>query len=328
MPLGNSNGSFVGVWLGGGDRTFAGTSAYPAGTDPESVVLGDLDGDGALDIVSVNAAASTLGVFRGRGDGGFAARLDFATGSSPKSPVLGDVNGDGKPDIVLISGDKVSVLLGQGDGAFGAHLDSAAGTGLHGLALGDVNGDDKLDVVTARSAPSDYGSVTILLGNGDGSFTSHVDYKASVNTKAVALGDLDGDGKLDAVVANLGMEDGGGPLTAMRGNGDGSFATLSSWLGGNAGPNSLVLSDVNRDGKLDIVVANTGIDEASDIPAGPSSVSVLLGKGDGTFPSTRLDATASWAGLALGDLDGDGQLDLVATNPNTGAVDVLLRACR
>ena len=102
---------------------------------------------------------------------------------------------------------------------------------------------------------------------------------------------------------------------------------MAKYLVGH-GAHSVVVRDFDNDGKLDIVVANTGRDLATDGISGPSSLSVLLGKGDGTFPSTRITVTPSWTALALGDLDGDGKLDLVATNPETDAVDVLLRSCR
>jgi hypothetical protein len=370
--------SFVAVLLGKGDSTFASRSAYPDGAGPTSVVLGDLDSDGKLDIVTANAGANSVSVFRGRGDGGFAGRVDYATGASPQSPVLGDVNGDGKPDLALVSGDKVSVLIGKGSGAFAAPTDSITGVGPRALALGDLDGDGKLDMVTANCAPeAEDGTVTSLLGHGDGTFTTKVEFAAGTNTKTVALGDLDGDGRLDLVVVNQGSRDGYEAMVrALLGKGDGSFSEYS-WSTRTDGPNSVALADVNGDGKLDIVTANTsrpsvsvllgdgdgtfaqavdylagdgaqsvvvgdfdndgkpdiivansGRGRSADVIAGPSSLGVLLGKGDGTFPSTTIDLTADWAALALGDLDGDGKLDLVGTNANTHSVDVLLRACR
>jgi len=150
-----------------------------------------------------------------------------------------------------------------------------------------------------------------LLGDGQGNFASSVNYRTGVDTQGIAVGDLDGDGKLDLVVANTGVDD-WWTVGVLRGKGDGTFAQEVEYDSG-FGPNSVALGDLNRDGKLDVVLANSG--------AG-ASLNVLLGNGDGTlanFVSYRVGDSAS--DVTLGDVDGDHNLDIVATG---GGVIVLL----
>ena len=186
-----------------------------------------------------------------------------------------------------------------------------------GLALGDVNGDGRLDIATANWANvagtgQHHSTVSVLLGDGQGRFAANVDYQTGVDTRAVALGDLDGDGKLDLVVANAGVDD-YWSVGVLRGNGDGTFAEEVELESGLA-PNSVALGDLNRDDKLDVVLGNTY----------DSTVSVLLGKGDGTL-AARVDfpAGSSTGAVALADVDGDHILDIVEAS--TGVVVLLGR---
>jgi hypothetical protein len=193
------------------------------------------------------------------------------------------------------------------------------------VALGDLDGDDKLDLVVVNQGARDgYDSmVSAMLGKGDGSFSEDDWGTSTAGPNSVALVDVNGDGKLDIVTANTSRPS----VSVVLGDGDGTFAQAVEYLAGS-GAKSVVVRDFDSDGKPDIIVANTGRGLSADAIAGPSSLSVLPGKGDGTFPSITIDLTPSWAALALGDLDGDGKLDLVGTNSNTHSVDVLLRSCR
>jgi len=130
------------------------------------VALGDVNGDGRLDIVTADQLNTTVSVLLGNGNGTFKAQANFSTGGTtyPRSVSLGDVNGDGKLDIVNSASTKISVLLGNGNGTFIAQTQFSAGAGTYSsnAFLGDVNGAGKLDIVTANSQ----GSVSLLLGNG------------------------------------------------------------------------------------------------------------------------------------------------------------------
>ncbi len=132
--------------------SFAAKTDFATGDAPLSVTLGDVNGDGKLDLVTANYFAATASVLLGDGDGSFGSKTDFATGAAPRSVTLGDVNGDGKLDLVTANlfADTASVLLGNGAGSFGSKTDFATGGATFSVTLGDVNGDGKLDLVTAN----------------------------------------------------------------------------------------------------------------------------------------------------------------------------------
>src|SRR5207249_4538255 len=241
-----------------GSFTPASGSPVATGSRAFSVALGDVNGDGKLDLVTANYGANSVTVLLGNRDGTFtaAAGSPVAVGSCPYSVAVGDVNGDGKLDLTTVNSgsNNVTVLLGNGDGTFTAPGGSpAVGSNSVFGALGDVNGDGKLDLVTAN-----YGSnnVTVLLGNGNGTFTAASGSPVTVGfaPNSVALGDVNGDGKLDLVVANGDSN----TLTVMLGIGDGTFtAAAGSPVAVGSGPHSVALGDLNGDGKLDLVAANS-----------------------------------------------------------------------
>jgi hypothetical protein len=147
-----SGANNVSVLLGNGDGTFAAQTLYGTGSLPLSVALGDVNGDGRLDIVTANYDANNASVLLGNGNGTFAPQTLYTTGTGPFSVALGDVNADGRPDIVTANrfGNNASVLLGNGNGTFAPKTDYPAGSIPRSVALGDVNGDRKPDIVTAN----------------------------------------------------------------------------------------------------------------------------------------------------------------------------------
>ena len=167
----------------------------------QTVTLGDLNGDGVLDIVSTDPNSNMALVLLGNGDGSFSAKKAFGTGTEPSSVMLGDLNGDGVLDIVSVDGmsDTASVILGNGDGSFRGKKLFSAGDNPRSVKLGDLNGDGILDIV---SADRNSDTASVLIGNGDGSFKSKKTFSAGDEPSSVALGDLNGDGVLDIVTTD------------------------------------------------------------------------------------------------------------------------------
>ena len=175
------------------------------------------------------------------------------------------------------------------------------------VAVGDFNGDGKLDMAVAEEGDN---TVSILLGNGDGTFQSQSTFPTGVAPDAIVAGDFNGDGKLDLGVANFTDN----TISILLGNGDGTFTAGRTITGVNS-PVAMVTGDFRSAGKLDLAV----LDQADGL------VSVFLGNGDGTF-ATKIDSSAgrSPSALVTGDFNGDGKTDLAVTNSGSNSVSVLL----
>jgi hypothetical protein len=324
--------SSVGVLLGKGDGTFQPAVPYGSGgLYADSVAVADVNGDGKADIVvgtcgfpkvlSCVASGGKAGVLLGNGDGTFQPAVTYTLGGSGATSVaVADVNGDGKPDLLVATGSAVGVLLGNGDGTFQTVTKYSSG-GLTALsvAVADVNGDAKPDLVVANwctDSSCTASSVGVLLGNGDGTFQTVVTYNSGLLTNSVVIGDVNGDGKLDLVVVN-GSTTGtdAGNVGVLLGKGDGTFQTVALYPRGGYGAGSVALADVNGDGKPDVVVSNCS---TSSIACADSDgdVAVLLGKGDGTFPTAVSFGSGGTTpfGVAVGDVNGDGRPDIVVAN--------------
>ncbi len=322
---------------------FAPAVAYDSGGPvATSVAVADLNGDGKLDLVVANYCQSLnqygncfnigeVAVLLGNGDGTFQPAVTYSTGAyNANSVAVRDVNGDGIPDVVV--GNQcatpdtygcqnepgaVSVLLGNGDGTFQpAVLYGSAGYCGYSVALGDLRGDGKVDIAMANAYQVDSydGSVSVLLGNGDGTFQPAVLYaEAGAVGTSVAIRDMNGDGIPDLIGANFSHnQSADGAVGLMLGNGDGTFQPDVLYDSGGQGAYSVALADLRGDGILDVVVANR-------VPGG--AVDVLLGNGDGTFQSAVTYLAKGWGpdsplglevdSLAIADVNGDGIPDLV-----------------
>jgi hypothetical protein len=231
---------------------------------------------------------------------------DFGAGGSYSSVATGDFNGDGKLDLAAANqSGSVSVLLGNGDGTFQTEANYSTGQYSGFLAVADFSGDGKLDLAVSNNA--EYGGipgVTVLLGNGDGTFGAAVNYIAGSYPAGLAVGDFNADGKLDLAVANSAVAGGTPSVSVLLGNGDGTFQAAVNY-GAGTQPLEVAVGDFNRDSKLDLAVTN----ENSD------NVSVLLGNGDGTFQvAVNYEVGPSPFGVTVGDFNRDGKLDLAVTN--------------
>ena len=288
--------------------SFAGPRSYATGRSPESVAIGDLNGDGRPDLAAANAGLNvdgkTVSVLLNKHDGSFKAKRDYATGRGPVSVAIGDLNGDRKPDLATADNyaNTVSVLANRGDGSFRAKRDYATGRGAYFVAIGDLNGDRRPDLVTANA---DADSVSVFINRGDGGFARRHSYATGSAPVSVAIGDLNGDRKPDLAVANNGGDT--NAVSVLTNRGDGSFKAKRDYATG-ASPVSVAIGDLNGDGKPDLATAND---------AG-SSVSVLANRGNGSFRAKR-DYTTGAApfSVAIGDLNGDRKPDLATANFGT-----------
>jgi FG-GAP-like repeat/FG-GAP repeat len=222
---------------------------------------------------------------------------NYPTGISPSSVAVGDLNGDGQPDLVTanIGGDPnaspppagtVSVLLGSSGGTFSAATPYPTESLMaFSVAIGDLNGDGHLDLAVANFGdPSGFGqngTVSVFLGSGGGTFSAATRYSTQTGfagAQSVAIGDLNGDGKLDLAVA-----DASNKVPILFGNGDGSFnvPTPPTFTGIN-NPGSVAIADLNGDGRLDLALANF-----NTAPGSAGTVTVLFGQVGGGF--TRLN---------------------------------------
>ncbi len=249
----------------------------------------------------------------------FLAPIDNRVGLAPEAPgsaAVGDFNGDGNLDLVAVTAQTnpdgpghLSILLGNGDGTFQPAVNIPISFTPAAVAVGDFNGDGKLDVVATDSGFRQGNTVTVLLGNGDGTFQSPRSFAAGRNPVAVAVGDVNGDGIPDIVTANI-MDN---TVSVLLGNGDGSFRNRVTYPVG-VNPHSVALADLQGNGRLDIVTANEGFIDT------PGGVSVLLNNGDGTFQpavdssigSGERNLSPLFVGVA--DFNGDGVPDVVTAN--------------
>lgn len=270
-----------------------------------SIVVGDFNRDGKLDFAT---ADDRVQVVLGNGDGTFQPPITYRVGTGAISIALGDLNNDGILDLAVTDLNGLFVLIGNGDGTFRAPIKYTTGCDTpYDIYVGDFNGDKKPDLLV-NYASGACAFVSVLIGNGDGTFQEPPISSPTLYVGPIGVGDFNRDGKLDVAVGGYGYDKN---LEILLGNGDGTFSAGGTFDA--LYPTWIAVSDLRGNGFLDLVV-----------PSG-NSLSVLLGNGDGTFqPQVGYAATDAY-GVTVADFNGDGKPDVaVAQFFSTPGADVLL----
>jgi hypothetical protein len=299
------------------------SSTLPVGPHPDSVVVADINGDGKPDLISANRGDSTLTIWTNAGNGSFGSNATLIVGLQPGCVAAVDINGDGK--VALISantgsvspwvGTNLTVLTNDGSGDFGSNATLTVDKFPYSLAVADINGDGTPDLVSL-SIEQIVNKITLLTNNGSGGFV----FKSSLNLDAashycVVAADVNGDGKPDLIYNSDTTISTPASLTVLTNDGSGNFGFKTSipvsidqqYLFNSYGF-SFVAADVNHDGHVDLICATVY----------PSRLIVLTNNGSGDFGTNAILSVGSGAdAVAVADINGDGNPDLISANAKT-----------
>ena len=314
--------------LGDGKGTFT-TTATRLDASPVTMQVGDFNGDGKLDLVVTSGSGfpSTISILLGDGNGNFQNPIAVSSPGIPSAILAADFNNDNNLDVAALDSldQLVVILLGQGDGRLGGQrvdYSLPSSGGIAGSATADVNGDGKSDVVVGQfnqNGQSITGFLTVLLGNGDGTFQAPLSsQEPNIGIFQLLAADFTGDGIVDVATSDVG---GNGGISLSVGDGNGMFTAAVTSFTGTTGLNvqAIAAGDFNKDGKMDLALI--ALDPSNTI----SPLYSMIGKGDGTFQTNFVyDIPFISSSVTAADFNNDGKVDLAVAATVANQVLVFL----
>lgn len=323
IAIANSGSDKIGILLGYGNGMFSKPVLYSVGngSTPTSIAVGDFNNDYHVDIAVANSKGYGISIFLGNGNGTFVEQMLYSTKPfSPISIATGDFNNDNRLDIVVANpnNNHIGISFGFGNGSFAEEIlywmpDKS--TPIY-VTVSDFNKDNILDIVVANR---DGNTIGILLGYGNGTFYNVTTYSTGQNSspRSIAIGDINRDGTMDIVVANLYSK----TIGIFFGNDDGTFLPQKTqFIGNTSSLTSIALAKINNDTLLDIIVTDYANDD--------SHIGILYGLIDGNFAALQTystGVTSNPVSVVICDFNSDNRADLAVANSNTDNVGILLQ---
>jgi hypothetical protein len=291
----------------------------PKGSSPVWIVVGDFNNDTISDLVIANRGTNNIGILLGNGDGTFKNMTTYSTGnrSSPSSIAIADLDNDNHVDIVVTNaGTKnIAIFFGYGNGTFTSPIMYAArpDSSLSSIVVDDINNDTILDIAVSDFG-NGYGNIGVFYGLGNRTFLVAKMYFTGVKTQvwSIAIKDFNNDGRPD-FAATLSRRDKIGIMLGDKSEPFGQYTAFSTGIGST--PSAVAVQDLDKDGQLDIAVANYN----------KNNICILLGYGNGSFMNCKTYSTGPYSvpnSIAIEDIDGDTNYDIVVTSFNTGEIGI------
>jgi hypothetical protein len=315
MAISNDMSNTVAIYFGNGDGTFqtpTPSDIYAVAGNPYNILVGDVNNDGKLDLVTGNLSSQSISVLLGNGDGTFQPAMNTSTGVAAESITMADVNFDGNLDLVIPNylHQEVAVLLGNGNGTFQQPVNYAVQGLPIDVKLGDFTGDGKLDIAAVNNYSN---TVSILFGNGDGTFQNAQNYPTGMDPNAIGVADINGDGFPDLVTTN-----GGSTITVLLNAGNGTFLNTETYKSGLFPSYVVGIADMGNTGKLDVIVPNFSC----------FMLDIYYGNGNGSLQKipTFLPVAGQVDALGIADFNNDGRLDIVALDEFANTLSILIQS--
>ena len=309
------NDTDPGRYLNSGQGTFAAKTSTTVVGLMRGVYVGDLDNDGDMDVVNTDYTNAKVAVLLNNGTGAFAAAVKYNLAAAPEEVLLADIDGDACLDIVVAvnSGNVISVLMGHCDGTFADAVSINSGTAPVGVVAGDVNGDGKLDIVNCNTTGA---AVGVNLNQGDGMVAYSNGFALGGQGFAVTLSDVDKDGDLDIIAIRSSVTIG---VVISLNDGTGTFSGVDFYFATGTTPRYVKTGYLNNDDYIDIVVTNYN----------DANVGVFLNEGTGTGSfnaqvTHNVTGQVSIRDVFLGDVDGDGDIDIAPDAYTSNSASILL----